>query len=379
MNKKPKNKTKSLHEAKILQNDEFYTRIEDIEDELKHYSHQFENKIIYCNCDDPLFSNFYRYFAINFKELKLKKLISSCYKDSEINLLNDKVVHGHYYEYNGLDNEKQIPSIEDLKYFKGNGDFRSSESIELLKQSDIVVTNPPFSLFREFMQQLFLYNKKFLVVGNMNAASYKDIIFKFINNKIWLTKGGGGRFNGFIVPEHYEQLGYNVRKEDSCNIVDICASTWFTNIDCDRIRPMMDLLTMEENMKRDKVRNSKTCYKKYDNYKDVLEVSYSDCIPSDYDGVMGVPVSFLEKYNPLQFEVLGMITNEYNNDFKQYKLYNDYWKMDKNGKKVKGNGSDINGDAVLNRFDKNRDYYVNRDGHEVQGLYKRIFIKHKKY
>ncbi len=176
-----------LQKAKKSRNDEFYTQLSDIESELRHYKSHFKNKVVYCNCDDPQVSNFYNYFATNFEELGIKKLISACYRKQERNLFNNKKIEkGFFYEYIGTEEENIIPTSADINYFKGDGDFRSAESIELLKQSDIVVTNPPFSLFREFVAQLVKYNKKFLIIGNINAITYKEIFKLIKDNKAWL-------------------------------------------------------------------------------------------------------------------------------------------------------------------------------------------------
>ena len=197
-----------LVKARVNKNDEFYTQLSDIERELQHYKSHFENKVVYCNTDDPLVSNFFYYFASNFEKLGLKKLISACYKKQERDLFNQEDFEsGYYYEYNGHESERIKPGLKDVTYFKGDGDFRSAESIHLLKEADIVVTNPPFSLFREFVAQLVEYDKKFLIIGNINAITYKDIFQLIKKNKAWLGINLGRGISGFIVPDHYELYG----------------------------------------------------------------------------------------------------------------------------------------------------------------------------
>jgi len=223
---------KLLQKAKKAKSDEFYTQLSDIESELQHYKTHFKNKVVYCNCDDPKISNFYRYFALNFKELGLKKIISSCYIKQERDLFNPKSENGFYYEYTGLEGENIKPSSTDIIHFNGDGDFRSAESIELLKQSDIVVTNPPFSLFREYVAQLVKYDKKFLIIGNINAITYKEIFKLIKENKAWLGVNLGRGISGFIVPEHYELYGTEARIDSNGNrIVSPNNALWLTNLD----------------------------------------------------------------------------------------------------------------------------------------------------
>ncbi len=201
-----------LQNAKKSKSDEFYTQLSDIESELQHYKSHFKDKVVYCNCDDPRISNFFNYFASNFKELGLRKLIASCYREQVRDLFNTKEdENGFFFEYTGTEGEKKKPSSTDIVYFNGDGDFRSSESIELLKQSDIVVTNPPFSLFREHVAQLVKYDKKFLIIGNINAITYKEIFKLIKENKAWLGLNLGRGISGFIVPEHYELYGTEAR------------------------------------------------------------------------------------------------------------------------------------------------------------------------
>ena len=207
-----------LQKAKKSKSDEFYTQLPDIESELQNYKSHFENKVVYCNCDDPRISKFFNYFASNFKELGLKKIITSCYREQvrdSFNIEEDK--NGFFFEYVGTEREKNKPILTDIVYFNGDGDFRSPESIELLKKSDIVVTNPPFSLFREYVAQLVKYDKKFLIIGNVNAITYKEIFKLIKENKVWLGINLGRGISGFIVPEHYELYGTEARIDNSGN------------------------------------------------------------------------------------------------------------------------------------------------------------------
>jgi hypothetical protein len=286
-----------LQKAKKSKSDEFYTQLVDIESELQHYKSHFKNKVVYCNCDDPRISNFFHYFASNFKELGLKKLIASCYREQVRDLFNTKEdENGFFYEYTGTECEKIKPNSSDIVYFSGDGDFRSSECIELLKQSDIVVTNPPFSLFREYVSQLVKHNKKFLIIGNVNAITYKEI-FKLIKaNKAWLGINLGRGVSGFIVPEHYELYGTEARIDSFGNrIVSPNNCLWLTNLDTFKRHEDIELT------KRYFGNDSE--YPKYDNY-DGINVNKTQDIPIDYDGYMGVPITFLHKFNPDQFEII---------------------------------------------------------------------------
>ena len=294
-----KNENDFLRKAKKGKNDEFYTQLEDIEKELIHYKVHFKNKVVYCNCDDPITSNFYKYFAINFKKLGLKKLITSCYVEQEFNLFNldNEIKRGYYYEYSGKKDEVIFPTSDMVKYFDGDGDFRSEESIELLTESDIVVTNPPFSLFREFLSQLVEYDKQFLIIGNINAITYKET-FKLIGeNRIWMGINMGRGISGFIVPEHYELYGTETKvNENGEKIVSPNNCLWLTNLDNSKRHEDIPLTKTYQ--------KDKHLYQHYDNYNGI-NVNKTVDIPSDYSGVMGVPITFLHKYNPEQFEIVG--------------------------------------------------------------------------
>lgn len=290
---------RTLHVAKSSKKDEFYTQLSDIESELKHYKEHFKNKVVFCNCDDPRYSNFFKYFAYNFENLGLKKLITTCYKNQETDLFfqeeSEKAV---FLEYNGDLNGNKIPDAEEigLKPLIGDGDFRSKESIELLKQSDIVVTNPPFSLFREYVNQLVKYDKKFLIIGNINAITYKEIFKLIKENKAWLGINMGRGISGFIVPNDYGLFGTEARIDENGNrIVATNNCLWLTNLDT--FRRHEDIVLTK------KYYGNESEYPKFDNY-DAINVNKTQDIPMDYEGVMGVPITFLHKYNPKQFELI---------------------------------------------------------------------------
>ncbi len=305
----------NLHAANKAKNDEFYTQLDDIAKELKYYKDYFRDKVVFCNCDDPYESNFFKYFALNFNALGLRKLIATCYNGSPVSgneLLLDfgttvddpkkiayKVEITEVSDKNGdgainladiqylMQNDKNVISI-----LHGNGDFRSPECVELLKQADIVVTNPPFSLFREYVAQLVQYEKKFIIIGNLNAITYKDIFSLIKQNCIWMgmTMNGTGQ-HWFKVPDSYTNGRIEVR--DGVRMATIGSACWFTNVDNPRRHEELILYktyTPEE-------------FPAYDNYN-AIEVKRVAEIPIDYEGVMGVPITFLDKYNPNQFEII---------------------------------------------------------------------------
>jgi hypothetical protein len=293
-----KSLNKNLHKAKTGKNDEFYTQLCDIENELRHYKDHFKGKTVLCNCDDPRVSNFFHYFSYNFEFLGLKKLIATCYKNQDMNLFSkNKSEKAIYLEYTGgLNNQSNIPLAEDIgiKYLDGDGDFRSAECIELLKESDIVVTNPPFSLFREYVSQLVEHGKKFVIVGHQNAITYKEIFKLIKENKIWLGYGFRGGAAHFI-NEHYENYATAGDKKEG--MIRVSGVVWFTNLEIKKRQEEM-ILYKKYNPEE---------YPKYDNY-DAINIDKTKDIPFDFAGAMGVPITFLDKYNPEQFEILG-ITN----------------------------------------------------------------------
>lgn len=300
LNAEKNKKNSNLHKAKTGKNDEFYTQLRDIENELKHYKSQFEWKVIFCNCDDPFESNFFKYFASNFNELGIKKLITTCYNKSPIsgkqlalpwfsgNSEEKKWYKIELTEVKDENGDWSI-SIQDVKLFLEknwsqmvelgeDGDFRSKECIKLLKQADIVVTNPPFSLFREYVAQLVEYEKKFLIIWNDNCRTYKEIFALIKENKFWCWYT---HVKEFVKPDWTKQQFWNV--------------SWYTNLDLEKRNESLILYKTYKGNEKD--------YPKYDNY-DAIEVSKVADIPIDYDGVMGVPITFLDKYNPKQFEIV---------------------------------------------------------------------------
>lgn len=314
---------KSLGKAKEAKQDEFYTRLEDVENELRHYKQHFKGKTVFCNCDDPYESNFFKYFAMNFNYLGLKKLIATCYVSSpvmytQLSLFDDmeqtfekpqdpnkkpyKVEITEVTDENG-DGAFDLNDIKQLLKSKknvctvlnGDGDFRSDECIELLKKADIVVTNPPFSLFREYVAQLMEYNKKFIIIGNQNAITYNQIFPLLKDNKMWLGYGFQGGNAYFSIPSsqrtNYASGVYNAET----GLVKFRNCAWFTNLD---IEKRHDKLILYKKYSADD-------YPEYDNMKGCINVDHLTDIPEDWTGCMGVPITFMDKYNPDQFEILG--------------------------------------------------------------------------
>ena len=288
-------KEKSLNSAKKNKKDEFYTQLSDIENELRHYKNHFKGKTVYCNCDDTMVSKFFHYFSYNFEKLRLKKLITTCYKNQDMNAFSmHDSEESIWLEYNGIKSGGRIPKPEEIgiKKLKEGGDFRSEECIELLKQSDIVVTNPPFSLFREYVAQLIQYDKKFIIIGHQNAITYKEIFPLIKSNKVWLGfgfKGGATHFSS-----NYEDYASATDRKEG--MIRVSGVVWFTNLDIKKRH--------EELILFQKYQGNEENYPKYDNYN-AIEVSKTKDIPKDWDGVMGVPITFLYKYNPDQFEIIG--------------------------------------------------------------------------
>jgi len=295
-----KSKNKNLHQAKASKKDEFYTQLTDIEKELKHYRHHFAGKVVYCNCDDPRVSNFFHYFFYNFEKLGLKKLITTCYKNQNPDLFsNHDSEKAIYLEYEGDKNANGVPDPAEIgiKHLKGDGDFRSQECIELLKQADIVVTNPPFSLFREYVAQLIEYDKKFVIIGNQNAITYKEIFKLIKENKIWLGPSIHSGDREFGVPKDYPLNAAGCRVDENGNkFIRVKGVRWFTNLDYKERHEELILTKTYKGNEKD--------YPKYDNYN-AINVDKTKDIPMDYDGAMGVPITFLDKYNPEQFEIIS--------------------------------------------------------------------------
>lgn len=311
---------KNLSNANKAKKDEFYTRLEDIENELRHYKAFFSGKVVFCNCDDPYESNFVKYFAMNFNALGLKKLIATCYATSpimytQLTLFGDDVAVGiaeegkkpykieitEVRDENGdgaidLDDFEKMLRSNPPELLKGNGDFRSEECIELLKEADVVVTNPPFSLFREYVAQLIEYEKKFIIIGNQNAITYKEIFPLIKDNKIWLGYGFSGNV-GFFLNTQYEDYAKSSQHKEG--MIRVSGVMWYTNIDIQKRHENLILYkkyTPEE-------------YPIFDNYR-AIEVGKTSEIPCDYDGIMGVPITYMDKHNPDQFEIIGATESE---------------------------------------------------------------------
>ena len=355
-----------LHKAKIEKKDEFYTQLSDIENELKHYKSHFKNKVVYCNCDDPLASNFFKYFFLNFKHLELKELITTCYKSQNFKEFSEEDSPKKAYaikitkdcEVDTVGNSSEVlaeiekllslslsdsptQSAETIEAFEKNkhklksktkplkpdkpknkgqsllsifedkdlgnaGDFRSQDCIELLKQSDIVVTNPPFSLFREYVAQLVEYNKKFVIIAHQNAIKYKEIFPLIKDGKLWLGmgfRGGAGHF----INVHYED--YATAGDHREGMIRVSGVIWLTNLDLKKRHEILETVYTYAKYPEK--------YQKYDNY-DAINVDKTNEIPTDYEGVMGVPITFLDKYNPEQFKIIYHLGNGIVNGAKKY-------------------------------------------------------------
>ena len=300
---------KNLQRAKRQKNDEFYTQLADIENELRHYGEYFRDKVVYCNCDDPRISSFFHYFSYNFERLGMKKLISACYKNQQRDLFSrHDSERAIWLEYEGNMKGGRVPDVEDIgvREFEGDGDFRSAESIELLEQADIVVTNPPFSLFREYVAQLMEHDKKCLIIGNMNAITYKEIFPLIMNERLWMGPSITSGDRKFGVPDHYPlNAATSGIDKDGQRFVRVKGVRWFTNLD--HAKRHEELILYK--------RYSPEEYPTYDNY-DAINVNKTAEIPMDWDGAMGVPITFLDKWNPEQFEIMGITDRDNNSGLK---------------------------------------------------------------
>jgi len=403
---------KNLTSAKRAKNDEFYTQYGDIQKEIEAYLEYnpdvFRGKVVYCNCDDPFESNFFRYFVLNFNKLGLKQLITTSYKPSPVantqlklfggnenpakpkgrpKVTANKFIINEVHDMDG-DGEFNLKDVaQQLKENKhnewtplaGDGDFRSNECITLLKQTDIVVTNPPFSLFRGYVKQLVDYNKMFVLIGNMNAITYKEIFPLIKANRLWLGATGNGSDMVFAVPNGSEIAESDRQKAARLGYVGdytrLGNSCWFTNLDHGRRHQPLPLMTLSDNLKFSKHKEikGKKEYFKYDNY-DAIEIPFTDSIPSDYDGVMGVPISFLDKYNPDQFEIIGLTKTWFGAAIKTYPPQT---QVNANGER--SGVTKLNDGATL-RLDSpptGQTYYVVDDYYYIQ-VYARVLIKHKR-
>ncbi len=289
------NENNGLHSAKRNKNDEFYTQIVDIERELRHYRNHFKGKVVYCNCDDPYVSAFLEYFTKNFEFLGIKKLITTCYKSQRMDLFsqNDSEQAIKLEYTGGAPNNLPTPDDIGITALKGDGDFRSQECIEILNEADIVVTNPPFSLFSEYVAQLAEYGKKFVIIGHQNAITYKGVFPLIKENRMWLGYGFTRNMAHFIAP-HYEDTASDADHREG--LIRVSGVVWYTNLDHNKRHKEMILVH--------RYGGSESEYPKYDNYN-AIEVSRTQYIPLDYEGAMGVPITFLTKYNPDQFEIIG--------------------------------------------------------------------------
>ncbi len=318
---------RDLRNASKAKKDEFYTQLVDIEKELCHYKEYFKGKTVFCNCDDPFESNFFKYFAMNFNHLGLKKLIATCYDNSPIAYMqlnmfgNGKTIKNNNREAYKIEiaevkdlNGDGATDLADVKYLlqnkenaltllEGNGDFRSQECIDLLKQADIVVTNPPFSLFREYVAQLIEYNKKFIIIGNVNAITYKEIFKLIKDDKIWLGQSIHSGDREFRVPDSYPITSSGFRIDNNgVKYIRVKGVRWWTNLDYKERHE--DLVLYKKYTQEE--------YPRYDNYN-AINIDKTSDIPVDYSGYMGVPITFLDKYNPTQFKILGIMnTGELN-------------------------------------------------------------------
>ncbi len=372
---------KNFNAAKLAKKDEFYTQMTDIERELQHYWPHFKDKVVLCNCDDPYESNFFKYFALRFNQLGLKKLICTCYNGSPVQgnelLLNfepyddeqKKVAHKVVItEVKDLNGDGAV-DLADVRYLLQNnkniistlrtGDFRDPECIDLLKESDIIVTNPPFSLFREYVAQLVKYDKKFLIIGMQANVIYKDIFPLVINNKIWLGYGFKGGATHFFSP--YEDIATATDHKEG--MIRVSGIHWFTNMDIPKRNEPIDLVC----------RYNSDDYPMLDNY-DAINVDSTNDIPCNYAGVMAVPITFLDKYNPDQFEIIG-ITRAW--DGKASKIYPEQIQVDKNGKRSRVSKLNDGPALLVNTPPANRTYYE-VDGSYYIGLFQRILIRNKK-
>ncbi|MDD3472875.1 MAG: adenine-specific methyltransferase EcoRI family protein [Syntrophaceae bacterium] len=323
-----KYKNRNLHQAKASKKDEFYTQLSDIERELRHYRNHFKGKVVYCNCDDPYVSAFFEYFTKNFEFLGLKKLITTCYKSKQMDLFsqNDSEQSIKLEYTGGAPSSLPTPDDIGLTHLKGDGDFRSQECISILKKTDIVVTNPPFSLFSEYVSQLASLEKKFIIIGHQNAITYKDVFPLLKANKMWLGYGFKRNMAHFIAP-HYEDTASDTDHREG--LIRVSGVMWYTNLDHKKRHEELILVQ--------RYYGNEDSYPRYDNY-DAIEVSRTQDIPMDFSGVMGVPITFLTKYNPEQFELLGS-----NRGIDQ----------DPNG--IYGRGSYLNGKETFKRlFIRNR-------------------------
>lgn len=385
--------TDTLSNAKKNKADEFYTQMADIEAEMRHYKEQFRDKVILCNCDDPYESNFFKYFAMNFKYLGLKKLIATSYTDSPVAgeqlPLFDLPVKAFGKDGSkpafkieitdvGDENADGAVDLSDVEYLlrndrntltrlEGDGDFRSAECIELLKEADIVVTNPPFSLFREYVAQLVDHGKKFLIIGNVNAISYKEIFQLIKDNKVWLGQSIHSGDREFRVPDHYplQAAGFRV-DSDGKKYIRVKGVRWFTNLDIPKRHEELTLYkkyTPED-------------YPRYDNY-DAINVDMVVDIPYDYYEPMGVPITFIDKFNPEQFDLLGITSGRNEFDARPTKRYINPKQVNVDGTITNGSKANTRATLLLPQIPSSIYYTADNADGPLQILYARIIIRLK--
>lgn len=388
----------SLSEAKKAKNDEFYTQYSDIEKEINAYLDYdpdvFKGKTVLLPCDDPEWSNFTKYFAQNFERFGLKKLISTSYaveskkyqanyqptlfetEDPRFDVVKTKK-NGKIFTLDHDTSGDGKIDVNDLEwdYLKGDGDFRSDEIKKLRDEADFIITNPPFSLFREYIAWLFETDKKFATIGSLNAITYKEIFPLIKDNFMWLGNGFHAG-NAYFETPFAKEYGDGVYNSET-GLVKFRNVSWFTNIDHGRRHRPLPLMTMADNLKFSKHKEIKERgYPKYDNYE-AIEVPFTDAIPSDYPGVMGVPISFLDKYSPEQFEILGATQRGCHDLVPDTIKYDDYWEVKQDGTKTGSSGGKTNENANLLENDGKKNYFINSEGRIIQSCYQRIFIKHK--
>jgi hypothetical protein len=391
-----------LLDAKRAKKNEFYTQYEDIEKEMNAYleynENVFRNKSLLLPCDDPEWSNFTKYFAQNFEKLGLKKLVSTSYApDSKEILISSQPTlfeiespkfdekksrsRGKIFTLDKDKNNDRKINFKDLEweYLESDGDFRSLEVSLLRDQADLIITNPPFSLWREFLAWITVAGNSFSIIGNMNAVGNKDVFPLFMENKLWLGPSISSGDREFQVPKDYplEAAGFRVDEKGN-KFIRIKGVRWFTNIEHGRRHQPLPLMTLQDNLRYSKHKEIKGQfeYVKYDNY-DAIEVPFTDAIPGDYEGVMGVPISFLDKYSPEQFEILGSTQRGCHDRVPDTRKYDDYWEVTQEGVPTGSSGGKTNENANLLGNDGKKNYFINKEGRIVQSAYQRIFIRHR--
>ena len=380
-----------LKAAVKAKKDEFYTQLTDIEKEMRYYRKHFKGKTVFCNCDDPFESNFFKYFVLNFNRLGLKKLIATCYATSPI--ANQQLSLFDVVESDGPVENKPYKAVvtkvydttgdggvdmfdvaelfkqheNELTELEGDGDFRSEECLALLDEADIVVTNPPFSLFREYVSVLMEHEKHFIIIGNVNAITYKEFFPLIQADKVWIGASIHSGDRAFYVPDDYplNAAGCGV-DETGRKFIRVKGIRWYTNLDLKQRHEEMILVK----------RYNEADYPKYDNY-DAINVGKTAEIPCDYEGLMGVPITFLDRYSPDQFEIVGLTQRGCHDESLETKKYDDYWEMRPDGTRTGSSGSKTNGNPNLAMNDGKHNYFINADGHVVQSCYQRILIRNK--